>query len=74
LASILKDTSMKTSKQESNIWNQSRPAIQPPTWEPTLEQISRRPRALCAARGGTEGVALNDWLQAEQELKREFEQ
>jgi hypothetical protein len=39
-----------------------------------LEQISQRARVLCVARGGKEGVALNDWLQAEQELKREFEQ
>lgn len=43
----------------------------PLSWEPTLEQISLRAREICLARGGEEGVDIADWLQAEQELKRD---
>jgi hypothetical protein len=36
---------------------------------PAREDIERRAYALYLARGGTEGYAVEDWLQAEQELQ-----
>jgi len=44
-----------------------------PQLPPTLEQIRQRAHDIYVARGGAEGSALNDWLQAEQELKRKLE-
>jgi hypothetical protein len=41
---------------------------------PTLDQIRQRAHDIYVARGGTEGMGLNDWLQAEQELKHENHQ
>ena len=37
--------------------------------EPTHEQISRRAYEIFLARGGTEGDPVEDWVQAERELK-----
>jgi hypothetical protein len=37
--------------------------------EPTSEQISERAYELFEARGREPGVALEDWLQAERELR-----
>jgi hypothetical protein len=37
--------------------------------EPTSEQISERAYELFEARGREPGVALDDWLQAERELR-----
>lgn len=47
--------------------------MQTPKLPPTPEEICQRARGVYAARGGMEGMALNDWLKAEQELKRELE-
>jgi hypothetical protein len=52
---------------------QSAPPILTPKLEPTLQQIQERAHALYLARGGMDGLALDDWLQAEAQLKREFE-
>jgi hypothetical protein len=41
-----------------------------PQSEPTTEQIAQRAYEIYQARGGTEGQDLEDWLQAERELKR----
>jgi len=46
--------------------------MQTPKLPPSPEQIRQRVRAIYAARGGMEGMALNDWLRAEQELERQF--
>ena len=64
---------MRTSKHKSTEQYQSALTVQTPKLPPTLEQIRQRARAVYAARGGMEGMALNDWLEAEQELKRELE-
>jgi hypothetical protein len=37
--------------------------------EPTLEQIQVRASEIYIQRGRTDGFDLNDWLQAEKELK-----
>jgi hypothetical protein len=64
---------MRTSKQKLTEQFQSAPTIQTPKVPPTPEQIRQRAHAIYAARGGMEGMMLNDWLKAEQELKRELE-
>ncbi len=64
---------MRTSKHNSTEQYQSAPTLQTPKPPPTPEQIRQRARAIYAARGGMDGMALNDWLKAEQELKRELE-
>jgi hypothetical protein len=38
--------------------------------EPTTEQIAQRAYELYQARGGTEGQDIEDWLEAERQLKR----
>ena len=38
--------------------------------EPTTEQIAQRAYEIYQARGGTEGQDIEDWLQAERELRR----
>lgn len=38
---------------------------------PTREQIAKRAREIFLARGGAPGNELDDWLQAERELKAE---
>ncbi|MGO8764480.1 MAG: DUF2934 domain-containing protein [Limisphaerales bacterium] len=37
-----------------------------------FERIRQRAREIYRARGGMMGMTLNDWLKAEQELKRDF--
>lgn len=68
---------MKTSKRKPQATPaesyQSAPPILTPKLEPTLQQIQERAHALYLARGGMDGLALDDWLQAEAQLKREFE-
>jgi hypothetical protein len=68
---------MKTSKRKPHATPaetyQSAPPILTPQLEPTLQEIQQRAHALYLARGGMDGLALNDWLQAEAQLKREFE-
>ena len=39
--------------------------------EPRIERIARRAHELYEARGGTDGRALEDWLQAEREIDAE---
>jgi len=62
---------MKTSKQKSGALYQSAPTIHTPQLPSTLDQIRRRAHEIYVARGRTEGLALNDWLTAESELKPE---
>ena len=38
--------------------------------EPTREDIERRAYEIYLERGGTEGCELEDWLQAERELRQ----
>jgi hypothetical protein len=60
---------MRKSKLKSDEQHQSAPTIHSPQPLPTLEQIRRRAHDIYVARGGGEGLALNDWLKAEQDLK-----
>jgi hypothetical protein len=46
--------------------NQAGPA-QP---EPTTEQIAQRAYEIYQSRGGTEGQDIDDWLEAERQLRR----
>jgi len=41
----------------------------PPQFPPTPEQIRQRAHEIYLARGGAAGRELDDWLQAERELK-----
>jgi hypothetical protein len=62
---------MSKSKQNRNIVvNEDMPEHEQ-TNAITEEEISQRAYALYLARGGTEGSALDDWLQAERELRNE---
>ena len=40
--------------------------------EPTLDQIAQRAYEIYQSRGGTDGQDMEDWLQAERELRRGF--
>lgn len=48
------------------------PVIHTPRLPHNYEQIRERAQAIYTARGGMMGMTLNDWLKAEQELKREL--
>jgi len=65
---------MSTSKQKANDLYQSIPLIPTAQLAPTVEQIHQRARDIYLARGGMEGMTLNDWLQAEQQLKNKNNQ
>jgi hypothetical protein len=41
-----------------------------PQSDPTTEEIAQRAYEIYQARGGTEGQDIEDWLQAERELRR----
>lgn len=41
-----------------------------PSPQPTREDIERRAYEIYVERGGSEGSEMEDWLQAERELKR----
>jgi hypothetical protein len=61
---------MKPSQQKDQGPHPGAPTIRPPTFEPTLEQICERANLIYLARHGVTGLELNDWLEAEQELRR----
>lgn len=48
-------------------------AAKPQLPAPTREQIQKRAYEIYSARGGVPGRELDDWLQAEHELKVEIE-
>ncbi|MDB6015970.1 MAG: hypothetical protein JWR19_459 [Pedosphaera sp.] len=64
---------MKTSKKNHTEQYQSAPTMRTPAPPPTAEQIRQRAHEIYRARGGGEGLALNDWLKAEEEIKRKLE-
>ena len=63
---------MKTSRQKANEQYENAPPIhcpQPPlTWQPIYQLV----RDIYFGRGGVEGMTLNDWRLAEQELNRKL--
>jgi hypothetical protein len=64
---------MRTSKRKPDEQYQTAPTIHFPQLPPILEQIQQRAHDIHVARGGAEGMAMQDWLTAEQELKRQLE-
>jgi len=56
-----------TQSQEPN----RQPVRKAPVTEPRIERIARRAHELYEARGGTDGRAIEDWLQAEREIDAE---
>jgi len=64
---------MRTSKLKPAEQCQSVPAIQTPRLPPTPKQIRQCAHDICVAHGGPEGMALNDWIEAEQKLKLQLE-
>lgn len=64
---------MKTSKRKANGLHHSAPAIQTPKLPTAEEQIRHRAHEIYIARGEAAGMALNDWLQAERDLKQRLE-
>jgi len=63
---------MKTLKRPPTQQYQSAPGILTPQLPHNFEQIHQRARQIYRARGGLAGMTLNDWLKAEQELKRKL--
>jgi hypothetical protein len=61
---------MKTSTRKPRTPNPSLPNPQTPAPDPTLEEIRQCAHDIYLARGGQEGLALNDWLAAEQQIQR----
>jgi hypothetical protein len=65
---------MKTSKRKADKQFKSAPAIHSPKLPPSVEEVRKRAHEIYVARGGANGLALNDWLSAEEELKRKLEE
>ena len=65
--------SKKTEKVEKQPRRKRAPVSKRPliASEPTQEEIERRAYELCLARGGAHGHDLDDWLQAERELREQ---
>jgi CheY-like chemotaxis protein len=65
---ITYDTMKKRIRQSNSAKETTRTT---PDAVPTIEEIRHRAHEIFMARGGTPGNELDDWLRAEQELKRE---
>jgi hypothetical protein len=63
---------MRTSKRKANEPYQSAPTIQTLGLPSALEQIHQRAHEIYMTHGGARGMALSEWLKAEQELKRKL--
>jgi hypothetical protein len=65
---------MKTSASKPKFTEQymSAPVIHSPQLPRNFERIRQRAQEIYRARGGMMGMTLNDWLEAEQELKQEL--
>ena len=63
---------MKTSTSNPKFTEKyaSATAIHTPQLPRQFEEIRQRAQTIYNARGGVMGMTLNDWLKAEQELKR----
>jgi Protein of unknown function (DUF2934) len=60
---------MKTSKSKKNQQYESVPTIKTPALPPTPDDIRLRAHEIYLERGGGHGLAMDDWLKAEFELK-----
>jgi hypothetical protein len=47
------------------------PPVNEPAAQPTQEEIAKRAHEIYLARGGAQGCDMDDWLQAERELKQQ---
>jgi len=62
---------MKTPRmRQLNSAKEKAPPKTTPSTPPTHEEIRQRAHQIYAARGGTSGKELEDWLLAEQQLKQ----
>jgi hypothetical protein len=64
---------MKTSKRNADNKFKRASTIHSPKLPPSVEEIRKRAHDIYVARGGAHGLALDDWLSAEEELKRKLE-
>jgi hypothetical protein len=64
---------MKTTKRKIDQQFKRAPAIHGPKLPPSVEEVRKRAHEIYVSRGGANGLALNDWLSAEEELKRNLE-
>jgi hypothetical protein len=60
---------MKKTRQKAPQTTQESPTVRPAGGTPTPEEIQQRAHQLYLARGAADGRDLDDWLQAERELK-----
>jgi hypothetical protein len=60
---------MKTTKRKKSLQFENKPTNKTPVSPPSAEEIRRRAHQIFLARGGVPGKELDDWLQAEHELK-----
>jgi len=60
---------MKTSKRKFNEQRPGVPTVQASRLPPVQERIRQRAHEIYQAKGGTMGRELDDWLQAEREIK-----
>jgi hypothetical protein len=60
---------MRTSKRKAIERYQSAPTVHKSKLPPSLDQIRQRAHEIFLARNGAAGHELDDWLQAERELK-----
>lgn len=62
---------MKTRILTNNVTKDTARTKSTRSLQPTLEEIQQRAHEIFRARGGTPGKELEDWLRAEQQLRRE---
>ena len=60
---------MKKTRQKGAKTAQASPTSRPSSGSPTPEEIQQRAHQIYLARGAADGQDLDDWLQAERELK-----
>jgi hypothetical protein len=63
---------MKKKQKPVHEQYQSASTLQTPKLPPTPEQIRQRAHEIYVVRGATDGMALNDWIKAEEEFKRKL--
>jgi hypothetical protein len=65
----MKETQLGQQKMHKKARKDARTDQAAPHYGPTFEQIQVRAYEIYIQRGRTDGLDLNDWLQAENELK-----
>ena len=65
------NTLMKARIQQGNSARESKPRKTTRGVAPTVEEIRQRAQEIFLARGGGPGNELDDWLSAEEQLKKE---